>query len=129
MKIYIASQYARRDEMRIVRDKLQACGHIVTSRWLDENEPLNAQMGEQSSDWYRQTQAVDLNDIFDATAVLFFAEDPRLGIPRGGRHVEFGFALGHGRPVHVIGPRENIFHFNRLVRNHNSLEDFLAVTC
>lgn len=126
MNIYVASQYARRDEMRQVRSKLISRGHSVTSRWLDENEPLNAQMGQQTTEWYRQTAFVDLYDIQAADVVLFFSEDPLVGIPRGGRHVEFGYALGRGMRVDVIGPKENIFHYVGKVTHYNCLEDYLA---
>ena len=128
MNIYIAGRYSRRDEFRQVRDKLIKRGHTVTSRWLDENEPLQSQMGQHSSEWYRETQHVDLVDVARADSMLFFAEDPLVGTPRGGRHVEFGFALALGRAMYVIGPRENVFHYNPTVIHYDSLEDFLALT-
>ena len=124
--LYIAGRYSRRDEFRQVRDKLIKRGYSVTSRWLNEDKPLNGCMGQETSEWYYRTQAVDLVDIFDASAVLFFAEDPKQQPPRGGRHVEFGYALGLLKPIYVIGPHENVFHFNPLVVHFNSLEDFLA---
>ena len=124
--LYIAGRYSRRDEFRQVRDKLKARGYYITARWLDENEPLNSQMGEKCSEWYFQTQGADLIDIFRADAVLFFSEDPLVGTPRGGRHVEFGYALGLLKPIYVIGPRENVFHYNSLVSHYESLEVFLA---
>lgn len=124
--LYIAGRYSRRDEFRQVRDKLLKRGYCVTSRWLNECEPLNSQMGEKSSGWYYDTQAVDLLDVFRADAVLFFSEDPLVGTPRGGRHVEFGYALGLLKPIYVIGPKENVFHYNPLVVHFDSLEDFLA---
>lgn len=124
--IYIAGRYSRRNEFRQVRDKLVKRGYVVTSNWLNENEPLQSQMGQKSSGWYYDTQAIDLLDVFRADAVLFFSEDPLVGTPRGGRHVEFGYALGLLKPIYVIGPRENVFHYNPLVVHFNSLEDFLA---
>lgn len=124
--IYIAGRYSRRNEFRQVRDKLIKRGYCITSNWLNENEPLQSQMGQKSSGWYYDTQAVDLLDIFRANAVLFFSEDPLVGTPRGGRHVEFGYALGLLKPIYVIGPKENVFHYNPLVVHFDSLEDFLA---
>lgn len=124
--LYIAGQYARRDQFLQVRDKLIKIGYSVTSRWLEETKPLTGCMGQETSEWYFETQATDLCDIFRATAMLFFAEDPKQQPPRGGRHVEFGYALGLLKPIYVIGPKENVFHFNPLVVHFNSLEDFLA---
>ena len=50
------------------------------------------------------------SDIFIA-----FTEEPDSPYGRGGRHVEFGFAMyhygeDHLKAVIVVGPRENIFH-------------------
>lgn len=126
MRIYIAGRYSRRDYFREVRDRLLAAGHQVTSRWLEEDKPLQTQMGDDSDEFYVETSRVDLEDIYNANAVLFFSEDPLVGTPRGGRHVEFGYALGLLKPIYVVGPRENVFHYNPLVVHFDSLEDFLA---
>lgn len=69
----------------------------------------------------------DLEDIAAADGFLFFAEDPQIGIPRGGRHVEFGLALALAKVVEVIGPSENIFHLLPDVVHFASFEDWLAV--
>jgi hypothetical protein len=111
MKIYIAARYSRRDEMRVVAQKLEEMGHIVTSTWLRENNPLDCHMGDDTQEFYRRHANVDLIDIEEAGAMLFFAEDPKVGVPRGGRHVEFGYALALGLSIFVIGPHENIFHY------------------
>lgn len=127
-KIYIAGRYSRRDEFRGVRNILEKCGYYVTSRWLDEDKPLECKMGEESSEWYYETQRHDLEDIFFADEVLFFAEDPLVGTPRGGRHVEFGYALARRTPIHVIGPYENVFHYATGVKHYPTLEAFVATT-
>lgn len=114
---YVASRYTRRDEMRLVADKLRERGHGVTSRWLYEDKPLNTHMGEDTDEFYATTARHDLEDIDLASHFLFFAEDPKIGTPRGGRHVEFGYALARGKQIRVIGPYENIFHY------HNHLSD------
>jgi nucleoside 2-deoxyribosyltransferase len=111
MKIYIAGRYSRRDEFREVAKQLIAMGHEVTSRWLQEDEPLQSHMGDHTPEWYAHTALIDLADINEAAAVLFFAEDPKVGTPRGGRHVEFGYALAKGKFIFVIGPEENVFHY------------------
>ncbi len=30
----------------------------------------------------------------------------------GGRHVEFGYALAKGKPIVLVGPQRNVFHFH-----------------
>jgi hypothetical protein len=53
--------------------------------------------------------AEDLDDISESDYLIAFTESAGTGHSRGGRHVELGFALALGIPVHIIGPRENIF--------------------
>jgi len=125
LKAYLAAQYARRDELREHKAVLEPLGIEVTSRWLDEQEPLNSQMGEKTDDWYVETATIDLEDVDRAEAVIFFSENPRVGIPRGGRHVEFGYALGTSKPIYVIGPKENVFHYIDRVYHFETLEQFI----
>jgi hypothetical protein len=90
---------------------LEEAGIEITSRWLQEKEPLNSQMGQHTDAFYLETATDDIEDIDRADAVLFFSEDPLVGLPRGGRHVEFGYALGTRKSIAVIGPKENVFHY------------------
>ncbi len=113
MKVYLAARYSRRDELREYRKTLEEAGIEITSRWLDEKEPLDSQMGQHSDAFYVETATIDIKDIDRAEVVLFFAEDPLVGWPRGGRHVEFGYALGTRKSIAVIGPKENVFHYLR----------------
>lgn len=125
MKIYIASRYSRRDEMRTVALALQAAGATVTSHWLSEDKPLQTQMGDDSDTFYIETSRIDLMDVDAADVVLFFSEDPLVGTPRGGRHVEFGYALGKGKSISVIGPKENVFHYHPRVHHYTTLNAFM----
>ena len=113
MKIYLAARYSRNDEMRGVRDVLEALGHKVTSRWIDQHggnlpesivaEKLNAEPGECSKYAF-----IDLQDLKAADTVISFTSAGGGG--KGGRHIEFGVALGLGKDVIIVGPRENVFH-------------------
>lgn len=128
MKIYLAAQYPRRDELRVYRDALELLGIHVTSRWLNEQEPLNGNFTTRPDSWYYETARVDLEDITEADAILFFAEDPTIGIKRGGRHVEFGYALAQGKPIYVVTPyKENVFHYNDKVFHVESVENFISL--
>jgi nucleoside 2-deoxyribosyltransferase len=125
-KVYLAAKYDRRDEMRKHRERLKEVGIEVTSRWLDEQGSLEGNMDEKDDEFYIKTAQVDLEDVCAATFLIFFAEDPRVGVRRGGRHVEFGYALALGIPIAVVGPRENIFHhIPRRVKHFDSLETFI----
>ena len=124
--IYIAGRYSRRDEFRFVAKRLRDAGHHVTSGWLYETEPLNSKMGDHSEDFYKETARIDLADIDRSEVVLFFSEDPLVGTPRGGRHVEFGYAISKFKFIAVVGPKENIFHYCSTVAHFDNVEDFIA---
>lgn len=133
MKVYLAAQYARRNELRKYAALFEKAGIGVTSRWLEETNPLNTQMGDDTAEFYRETAKIDLEDLGAADAVVFFAEDPKVGIPRGGRHVEFGYALGLSKPIFVVGPKENVFHYlqpeagrKALITHYESVEHVIA---
>jgi hypothetical protein len=51
----------------------------------------------------------DWRDVTAAGVVVCFTEEPRSTNSRGGRHVEFGIALGMGKRIFVVGHRENVF--------------------
>lgn len=124
--VYIAGRYSRRDELKQVAKYLRDRGIGVTSRWLDEDKPLHTQMGDDTPEFYRKTALDDLFDIDRAEAVLFYSEDPLVGTPRGGRHVEFGYALGKEKIMFAIGPKENIFHYLPRVHHFHDMKEFMA---
>jgi nucleoside 2-deoxyribosyltransferase len=124
MKVYIAGRYSRRDELKSYALILSSLGIVTTSRWLDETNPLQTEMGDDTDEFYIAAAKVDLEDIDRADAVVFFSENPLVGIKRGGRHVEFGYAVGKNKQIFVIGPRENIFHYLPGVEHWGSLESF-----
>jgi nucleoside 2-deoxyribosyltransferase len=124
-RIYLAARYSRRDDMRIVAMGLERAGFEVTSRWLLEDKPLNTKLGDDSPEFYRQTAEVDIEDIAKADTIVFFSEDPKIGTPRGGLHVEFGYAYAAGKRMVVIGQEENIFHYLSDVLVYSNIREFL----
>ena len=120
MKFYVAARFSRQEEMRSVRDKIVERGHEVTSNWLDEVTPE-----VKDAAFYEDTSRIDIVDIERADAMIFFAEDAYNQPPRGGRHVEFGYALGMGLPIFVIGEKENVFHYTPHPYGHIHHHDFL----
>ena len=125
MKIYLSARFARQAELRVYRSELTAMGHTVTSRWLDE-ETLNDDGISLPGCWTFPVPEIaenELDDLYAADCLVAFTEPPRVGPMRGGRHVEFGIALGMkiegGRQCDgcgkrlrliVVGYRENPFH-------------------
>lgn len=128
MKVYLAARYSRREELVGYRNDLNQLGSIipglylrVTSRWLNGSHeahklgPNGMRVIPRSG--YTNTQArrfarEDLADIDEADVVVVFTEEhvPRGNVGRGGRHVEFGYALAKGKKIIVVGPIENVFY-------------------
>jgi nucleoside 2-deoxyribosyltransferase len=125
VRIYLAARYSRRNEMRIHASELERLGFEVTSRWLEEDKPLTQNLGDDSPTFYQETAQNDLGDIDNSDTMIFFAEDPRVGTPRGGRHVEFGYAYATGKRMVVIGAPENIFHYLTDVCVYPTIREFI----
>lgn len=128
MKIYLASRYSRRDEMRGIASRLRAVGHEITSRWLETDWVNRSADGvSMAPPEYRAEYAViDLADVAAAECVVNFTE-PELPNPgRGGRHVEFGYGLALGKRVLVVGHRENLFHEHPSVEFFTCTEEAVA---
>ena len=128
MKIYLAARYSRHPEMRRYREDLEALGHTVTSRWINgDHQMAEATMFTNGDEEQaRRFAQEDWDDLFKADCVISFTETPRSTNGRGGRHVEFGIALGCGLDVIVVGPRENVFHYLKGVDVYETWEACLS---
>lgn len=105
MAVYLAARYGRRKEMLALSQLLEAAGHRVTARWVHGLHDTAGGMSDQDA------ALEDLVDVELADAIIAFTETPGVeGRARGGRHVEFGWALARGKRLIVFGPRENVFH-------------------
>ena len=102
LRVYLASRLKRRHELNRYRLALEACGVVVTSRWLTAELP-----DEPTEDIRRQLAEIDREDVQQADVLVLFTEPDRDG--GGGRHVEFGLALGLGKRIIVVGEVENLF--------------------
>jgi len=111
MKVYLAARFSRKPEMQLKAQVLREEGIEVSSNWLDEIAGPNATLSDFPDEYFVMAAQTDLTDIDGSDALLFFSEDPLEPHVRGGRHVEYGYALAKGIPIIVIGPKENIFHF------------------
>jgi hypothetical protein len=116
LSFYMAAGFDTRDLMRERRAQLQAMGHRVTSRWIDETEPIGP-----ASEAAEHSGNKDLEDIDRAWQFLLFTESPST---TGGYHVEFGYALAQGKMLVVIGPYTNIFQ-RQAMYQFNTWNDFL----
>ncbi len=139
MRVYIAARYDRRSEMNGYADWLRGIGFIVNCRWLTGSHQLHpgAEQLDKPSGFENQPDGItvlarpfaedDLEDIRQADILVLFSESPELSqTKRGGRHVEFGIALGLGKLLVVIGPRENVFHCLEKVARFDTWTDSLS---
>lgn len=115
-RVYLAADFARQAEMREVRDALAAAGVAVTSRWIDVDVTTGAEQTMVTDARPGSLEAIrnsdhaldDLEDVRRADVLVQFTTGEKA---RGGRHVELGFAIGMGKRVAIVGPREHIFHW------------------
>jgi nucleoside 2-deoxyribosyltransferase len=123
--VYLAAQYKRREEIAEYAAQLRSMKVQVTSTWLTETWSPSIQMKEVPERELRNIALQDIRDIDEADSFIFFAEDQNQQPPRGGRHVEFGYALAKGKQMFVIGAKENIFHHLPWVSVHKDWLSFL----
>lgn len=100
--VYLSAKFERRNELNEYRNELETAGVTVTSRWLADPTP------ELTDDAWRHLATKDVEDIRRASGLVLFSEAGRPG--GGGRHVEFGVALGLEKRMMVVGEPENLFH-------------------
>ena len=130
-KIYLAGRYGRREEIAGYAEELRRLGAIITSYWLAGSHDLDGtEDAEQKTAKERMWAVEDLGDVDYANWLIAFTEHPDGVVPgraRGGRHVEFGFALAQGnKRLIVVGPRENVFHCLARVEQYDTWRDCLA---
>jgi len=122
---YLAARYSRREELCAYRSDLEARGHVAPARWLaggHQVHGLEAARAVEADGPVPADQALvvatdDIEDLLASDVLVAFTEQPRTPLAsRGGRHTEFGIALGlrragvSNRPIFVVGPIENVFH-------------------
>lgn len=135
MKVYLASWYASRPEMKLRAEELRATGIEVTSRWVEEHTSTTATTAEVGDDYLRETAAIDLEDVMKANVVVLHVPSEHdlrtvnitmANWARGGRHFEAGaqymmmllfnylpytIQKVGPRSLILIGHRENVFHY------------------
>ena len=110
---YLAARFSRYPEMREYADQLEDYGIVVNSRWIRGNHEFHQGTNMRDYDFNQKCALEDLEDIENADMFVTFVEKPNDNhlYSRGGRHVEFGYALAAGKEIHVIDGRENVFHY------------------
>jgi len=125
LTFYLAARYSRREELCAYRSDLEARGHVAPARWLlgkHQVHGLEAARaveadGPVPAEAARAFATDDIEDLLASDVLVAFTEKPRTPLAsRGGRHTEYGIALGlrhvgvSDRRIFVVGPIENVFH-------------------
>lgn len=121
MRIYLAGSYHRRLELADYAVLLTNDLHEITSRWVTGLHEL--------PNWTESSIALDdLKCIEEAECAIFFTEpaDGSASMKRGGRHVEFGYAVALGKLIFVVGPRENVFYHLPEVNQFDTFDEVRA---
>ena len=110
LRVYLASRYQARLLMAEWRDKLEALGFAVTSRWITGAHELGHDAADYDAE-NRRFAKEDLEDVRAAHILVAFSPREHFKTGRGGRHAEFGYALADGKKCVVVGEREHVFHW------------------
>lgn len=130
MSFYLAAQFGWKESIAAKKEQLTKMGFFVTSTWTDEQAKPDCSLKDFTGDYHESMASRDLNEIEAADVLVLFTVDPDTMTRRGGRHVEFGYALGRGKSVIIVGPKENIFHHLPKVRQFETWDDFIgALKC
>lgn len=111
VKVYLAARYSRKNEIAAYAQELKSMGFEVTSTWTEETHATNVQLTDITPATHAEYSQRDISEIDAADMMVFFSESPTEPHVRGGRHVEFGYALAIGLDILIVGPAENIFHY------------------
>jgi len=125
MIYYIAARYESRLKMCSWKAEIEELGHRVQARWLGGKHSWLDTRGDVPLTTKRLWAEEDVADVFACDELIAVNPPEGSGPGRGGRHTEVGIAIARGIPIHVIGRRENIFHFLSQVTVYETFEDFL----
>jgi nucleoside 2-deoxyribosyltransferase len=125
LKVYLAGMFSTIATRKAQAAELREVGIEVTSRWIDETVPHTVEIKDVEEAYLHETAIADLEDINKADIFLAFVPTAEelvaatiAASSRGGRHVEFGYALAKGKPIFVVGSKENVFHYLPLATKH-----------
>lgn len=120
VRVYVSSSWSNRKEALRVAQELMLSGATITSSWLTVESTtgnVNALLLPDRHEGCRQRAMQDLRDIDDCD-VFVLLNPKRLHLSgHGGRHVETGYAIAKGKPIFILGARENVFHYTFFVHS------------
>ena len=126
--VYLAAPWQWRAEMIQVKEHLEVSGNvIVNSTWLGPEDTDDLATLANEEDRCRKVAQRDFDEIDAADVVVVFSYPEMHGKGSGGRHVELGYALAKGKPVVLVGEKENVFHRLGSIRQVDAYKDLPRV--
>lgn len=115
IKFYISHSMSKIEEAKQFATVLRALGYVVTSTWLNANggDPLS------NESLCLEYSNADIKDMDEANAIIYFSDNNSYG-----KNIEFGYSLGTGLPIILIGSVRSVFHYKANMR-FESKEKFL----
>ena len=120
MTLYLAAKYSHRPTILYMANLLRLWGHVISGRWLTGSH-YSTIPDDQAC--YAEE---DLQDIDAADAVIIFQLPIDHPEASSGRHIEFGYALGRGKHVILVGQQTSVFHYHKHVTRYDSIASFLT---
>lgn len=109
--VYLASRSEDRNHIQQIAKQLRKRGIVVTSGWLRYGGMAYQHLNKMSeADAWRLVATNDLSDLDAADLVAVFSPPKALKVGTGGRHIEFGYAYGIGKPIVLVGKPGTVFH-------------------
>jgi nucleoside 2-deoxyribosyltransferase len=110
-KLYIGSSLYNAEEVRKARDKFIAAGHSITYDWTTHGKVTTKEELQKYGE-------EELNGV--AQCDVFFMMQPS----RYGTHIEFGIALGLGKPIVMIVDHDSETKTFYMLKNVHRFDDF-----
>lgn len=123
MRVYLAHNFAARSWLReVIKPKIEASGHIVTSRWLWDDSHMASGSEQQSA-------VHDLEDIESADDLILFTDNYSDLRPGKGKFIELGYAIRASRRCILVGEDQSssVFYHLPNIRHAKTLEEALRL--
>jgi hypothetical protein len=125
LRVYIAARFARKAEVAELAGLIECAGAEVCTAWFNDPMPADADLDDYTVEQAEALASRDLSEMRSANLCISLTEDPNATWKRGGRHQEFGFCLGQGLPLWIVGPRETIYHYLPWVECFATVQEML----
>ena len=111
-KVYIAGPYCMRKDLRPFYKILENSVNI---------EPLGWWIFTEDTKCTEEAARRDIEEVAQCDRLIAFSGEGG----HGGKHYEQGFAMGLGKEVDLIGPKEHVFHELSEINIYKNKEEWL----